>query len=194
MTINPAHKQHSELVNLAFDDGYANAAVAFSMFDKTEAKFTSLQIGTYPVEGGGFDMIDRFGKSAPCTMVATEVFGDLMGKSYFVLDEAEFDWLTKVVKAKDDETLKLMRKEFLKELDNIISAAVITKLSNELKLKIYGDVPILYSPMVEKLENLIRADFAESQAVYVNAGYFSFPNQPEIKPLFVWVMDRKILV
>jgi chemotaxis protein CheY-P-specific phosphatase CheC len=180
-----------QTVNEAFASGYANSASSFSMFAANKAEYRNLHLSVYKINGNIIDGMKSFGKTVPSPMVTTEVFGELEGKSYLIFSQEEYDWVTRGVKSKP-ETLAMIKNEFLKELDNIVSAAVITKLSNMLKVKIYGDTPLL-EPYDGDLTKLIHKDFAQGrERLYINSCHFTFEANPDIKPLFVWAMDEKI--
>jgi hypothetical protein len=87
------------------------------------------------------------------------------------------------------------KEEFAKELDNILSASVITRLSNDLRVKVYGDIPILVGQTTATIEDIIREDFADhTSKVYINSIYFSFAKEDSLlSPHFVWVMNGEVL-
>ena len=126
-------------------------------------------------------------------LVTTEIFGDVTGKSYLFLTEDEFQILTAIIPQSPDPKVDF-KKEFLKEVDNILSASVITRLANELRVKMYGDVPRLIESSGGTPSTLLTADFSKiTPEVYVNAILFSFATQPAISLLFIWALDSRTL-
>ena len=83
---------------------------------------------------------------------------------------------------------------FLKELDNIISASVISKLSQVLSAKVYGDVPFfeLCNSSEQVIEH-IKKETASFSRSYVNIVEIIVDDHVNIAPLFVWIMDEKFL-
>lgn len=174
----------------SFEAGYANAASALS-------RMIAHQIGFKQIHAG-FHNVDETQVGNPIflnqgsLLLTTEMFGDITGKSYLFLSDKEVELLTAGIPVGKDAAINL-KEEFLKEVDNILSASVITKLSNELKAKMYGDIPLLQGRTLAKIENIIEDDFSEqTDTVYINAISFSIEGQPEMKPTFVWVLDNSV--
>lgn len=175
----------------AFESGYVNAALSFSKFVNANIGYVRMHHGLHIVEEGMRDMneINRFDANL---LVATDVIGEVCGKSYLLLNTREYDQLSEQVYGTED-ALKDFKEEFIKELDNVLSASVITKLANALHLNLYGNIPMLVNPFSCNLKKMIYDDFLdEAKSVYVNAIYFTFDEYPELKPCFIWVVDQKI--
>jgi chemotaxis protein CheY-P-specific phosphatase CheC len=176
----------------AFESGYTNAALSFSKFMGAEIGYVKTHQGLHTVddaEAGNLQEIDRYNANL---LVATDVIGEVNGKSYLLLNTHEFDQLSQRVYGTQD-ALTEFKEEFIKELDNVLSASVITKLANALKLNMYGNIPILVNPFSCNLRNVIYDDFSEeAKSVYVNAIHFTFDKYPELKPCFIWVVDQDI--
>lgn len=182
----------AEKLDQSFDAGYANAASAL-------ARMTAQQIGFNQIHSG----FHRVGEAPEDTtmllkpgslLITTEIFGDITGKSYLYLSDQEVDLLTAGIPVGKDPNINL-KEEFLKEVDNILSASVITKLSNELKAKMYGDIPLLQGKTLAKVEDTIEDDFSkQTETIYLNVISFSICCYPEMKPTFVWVLDSSLFV
>lgn len=174
-----------------FDSGYANAASAL-------ARMTGQQIGFHQIQAGFHPLEELQMNGALCLikgslLLTTEIFGDITGKSYLFLSDKEVDLLTAGIPVGKEASINL-KEEFLKEVDNILSASVITRLSNELKMEMYGDIPLLQGKTLAKIEDTIKDDFSEqTENIYINAISFSIVGYPEIKPIFIWVLDSNVL-
>jgi chemotaxis protein CheY-P-specific phosphatase CheC len=176
----------------AFQSGYSNAANSLSQLINNKTQCSKADPGMHDLESAFFSEHKSFNSQGNNRIIMTDIFGDVTGKSYLVLSEIDFNLLTSGIPESKDPMVNL-KEEFLKELDNILSASVITCLSNELKLKMYGDVPTLLESVSSKVEDIIYDDFIdESEEVYINSTLFSFENHEQAKPLFVWVLDSKI--
>lgn len=134
----------------------------------------------------------------PLTVVTTEIKGKLEGKSYLIMDQQECDQVyTICMKAKAPETMLL--KEFLKELDNILSAAVITEISNTLELEIYGDVPHILTTEAKTVKNMVAQDFTWNKQADAGDNYivtsirFRLACDKMCQPQFVWKLDNTFL-
>lgn len=175
----------------AFESGYINAALSFSKFVGADIGYVRTHHGVHLVNEEITDLngIDRYDADL---LVATDVIGEVCGKSYLLLNTREFDQLSERVYGTEDALLDF-KEEFIKELDNVLSASVITKLANALHLNMYGNIPVLVNPFSCNLRNMIYDDFSEeAESVYVNAIHFTFDKYPELKPCFIWVVDQGI--
>lgn len=180
-----------KMIGTAFDAGFSNAARSLGQLSKYRVFYNNFHSGncrldtTYLVH----DAYQRYNEGSR-VLLTTEIIGDLTGKSYLFFSPYEFDLLTEGIPQGSDSSVNL-KEEFLKEMDNILSAAVITKISNELKGRIFGDVPVLVGKTQSRLEDIINDDFSEhTEELYINSIFFSFEKQPAIQPLFLWVINH----
>jgi len=175
----------------AFESGYVNAASSLSKMTKDKVFFHNFHHSMHKLSGDGILDLNSFSRNGTNFLVTTEIFGDVTGKSYLLLSQHDFDLLTNNIRGSNGNILK---EEYIKELDNILSAAVITKLSNDLKLKMYGDIPMLETRMEGSVEDTIFNDFkGQTEEIYVNSIFFSFDGHSNISPFFIWVMSSSIL-
>lgn len=177
----------------AFESGYSNAVASLSKLTNDKIYFNNFQYGFQKLESKLFPNPSTVNRSGGSLLITTEIFGDVTGKSYLFLSEKEFELLTAGIPESRDPNVNL-KEEFSKEVDNILSASVITRLSNELNLKMYGDIPILVGSVSGEIEDIILDDFREqADEIYINSTLLSFENHPAIAPLFIWVVDSSIL-
>ena len=173
----------------AFESGFSNAASSLSRMINDKVCFKNYYSDFHTLESDQFSSIDLTNHNGSSVLITTEIFGDITGKSYLLISEKEFDLLTHGIPKGTDPTVCL-KEEFTKELDNILSASVITRLSNELSRKMYGDIPILVGKVSGSIVDIIYDDFSEqTEMVYVNSIYFDFEKQPGVNPVFIWVVD-----
>lgn len=174
-------------LGVAFNLGFSNAARALSSMLNQEANYYPSVYHVQKLDSGFFTKNDtsiRFGGH----MVTTEIFGEVKGKSYLILSESEFTYLTHHI------TNNNFKEEFIKELDNILSASVITHLSNQLKLKIYGDIPTFVGKVNSQIEHIIHDDFGdEFDQVCIYASQFTIEGKPDCTPQFIWALDSQVL-
>ncbi|MCR9249563.1 MAG: hypothetical protein NXI20_04035 [bacterium] len=130
-------------------------------------------------------------------IVKTVLKGEIIGTCYLILTEHEVNiinstGLPKSVMLDNSENGKAIRTGFITEIDNMISAAVVTELANSLNILLYGDVP---SQM--KLPNSVVSEYLESEAeVYDTMIHFNAFMQCEklqIKPLFIWMFQSQLM-
>jgi chemotaxis protein CheY-P-specific phosphatase CheC len=188
--VNGNHGVANQSLESVFQLGFANAAQSFALMTNKKALFNNFHHGHLDFSAPVLDETYQQYNQKPRILITTEVFGDVIGKSYLFLSEKDYELLTHSI----PNGVSNLKEEFTKELDNILSAAVITKLSNQLKKKMYGDVPVMIGRVTSRLEDTICDDFVEqADGVYINSVFFSFENQPEVCPLFVWVFEKSLV-
>ncbi len=178
-----------DLIKNAFDAGYTNAAASFSKIMKDKVGFANLHAGFHSIDKASFMNQPLIKSNEPSWLITTEVFGEVIGKSYLMFSEKEFEVMIDHVLGVKHPVNNLME-EFIKELDNILSASVITQLANTFNLKMYGDIPNLVGITRGTIENIIYDDYYEqSNEKYINAIHFSLGSHPAFQPLFAWVIE-----
>jgi len=186
----------NQVLTEAFESGYLNAANSLSMMVNDKVFYHSCYQANHFVDSFNMDSIypSVGSKRESRMLITTEVFGDVFGKSYLMLSQNDFEVLTRSINQSKDSKINF-HQEFLKEVDNILSSAVITKLSDRLKVKMYGDIPMWLGPVQSDVGEIISSDFQDrASEVYVNTIVFTFDKAPSVKPLFIWIMDSKVAV
>lgn len=129
-------------------------------------------------------------------LLTTEVVGDVKGICYLVFSEEEANKLREIalsVEIKNNpELAAVMNDAIMLEVDNIISASVITELSNLLKHKIYGGVPDLKVMNEDDLKNLMNSNL-EKDMYIINFNTSFMSSDFSFSPEFVWFFDSKFL-
>lgn len=174
------------------DRGHTAAAKAFSEITK------QLMTARMPV----LKTIDSQGsipiKSRVVKLVTTEVMGEFQGKSFLLLDEEDCNAISQFCLSPtySDEEREVMNQAIIQEIDNIISASVITEFSNQLQVTIYGDVPHLYSGSADAIKARVREDFSEfgdDGFFFFTNTYFSSENNIRLQPQFLWRLNAEFL-
>jgi hypothetical protein len=188
--INPAVER--DLLT-GFETGYANAVASFNKLTNENFNYKILCSGFFALDSQPFMESAVLNRKGSDLLLTTEVFGELTGKSYLLIPERDYAHLTKSIPEDESHSFSF-KEEFAKELDNILSAAVITQLSNELRLKIYGDVPILVGKIAGDLKEIIIRDFGENtNEVFLTGISFSFDRNPDFNMRFIWVLNSHLL-
>lgn len=142
------------------------------------------------VESGMSARLPGIDDAAPQHLFVSEIKGNLPGSSYLVLPQDQMHaLLPEGVMTEKDETPAI---EFLMELDNILTASVITVLANELDIFSYGDPPRHYEVAGRSVRSWIeQAIYEQKQAfpgrhkVTVSLSLES-AGEPSFSILFVW--------
>lgn len=169
----------------AFKSGYDNAMSALVKLIGKKTEYKEIQSGFY--HSRSIDSMEVFHANSISYLITTDIIGEINGKSYLFLSDIDFKLLTYHIPPSMGDDIKT---EFIKELDNILSAAVITKLSNQLALKMYGDIPKLKNHILSNKSDLLDEDLMiEDTTYYINAIQILIPEHPEVSPTFVWSID-----
>lgn len=175
-----------------FEKSYANAVAAFSQILRTDVTHSTYFTGLHALPAAGLAPFLPVPEASCDYVVSTELLGELNGMSYLILSQADVENLSKMAELRDDT----LRDEFLKELDNILSAAVITVLSNELKTTSYGDVPFLFRDLHQavNLHQAVKEDLpGHSGLFFISAAVFEARTPALLRATFLWVVDVKSL-
>ena len=122
-------------------------------------------------------------------VLTTQLIGSIHGKSFFILTNNEYK---EVVKSMGDKYGDAIKEGFLLEIDNIISAAVISDLSNQLAIEVYGDVPKLSKIKSNELSDFIRSEIVGFSGSVIESKLF-FADNASATPKFTWILDNKII-
>ena len=126
-------------------------------------------------------------------LMITKVIGELKGVCCLIFSEEEADQLrntalpTEVLNS--PEMMAEMSDGIMLEVDNIISASVITQFSNMLKVKIYGGVPELRKVNSTELESYLQEEI--NNEMYLVSFKTKFKSSHvSFAPEFIWLFDN----
>lgn len=141
---------------------------------------------------------DRFGgNDKEVHLIKTELMGELKGTSHLIFSETEVAKLyqaclpEKIVNDNSNEST-IMKLGFLTEIDNMVSAAVITEFSNFLGVEIYGNVPSLKVLKTSELNDFITKEASEFESIIHFKAVFQ-AKELDICPDFIWVFHDKFV-
>lgn len=129
-------------------------------------------------------------------VLSTEIRGELKGICFLVFNSDEKDEICKVALppeiVNNSDKLRNMQEPLLLEIDNIISASVITQLANHLKQKVYGDVPVLTLMNSEELKkNIIKQMNPDKLIIGFQTEFIS--SKSHFHPEFFWILEPEFL-
>jgi chemotaxis protein CheY-P-specific phosphatase CheC len=173
-----------------FLKGYEKACQSFSGLADEEVSIKNFEL----FFGEAPDLLKKIVKTKNPSILITDIIGEAKGKSYLVFGEKDAKAVTDLLikKMKSLESNPEFAEIILKEVDNMVSAAVITEFSNQLDLKIYGDVPKLVNPEeANKVWLQDEIDLNEDLFAVLSSANFSFENNIKICPYFIWILDKQ---
>ncbi|MFN0049315.1 MAG: hypothetical protein ACKVOU_09350 [Cytophagales bacterium] len=179
-----AEQQHffRDCIGVAFE----NSASAFSKFLNKDVKIKSLAI------------VSDF-ENNPSTLVADNIYilvselrGKIRGKCYLNFTEKDANVLFQLALLPSYVNDKTMQKAILLELDNILTASVVSILSNTFKISSYAFVPELFVGNNNYLEKLLKRDYVEKKLILQFNTGFTIANH-DFESEFIWIFDQAIL-
>ncbi|WPP53117.1 chemotaxis protein CheC [Catalinimonas niigatensis] len=191
--MNILSKKEKALARQIIDAGYQNAAKSFSLVLRQKIEIAISEIEVTKAEPS-YGRVLKAGQNI--TMLTTKIIGEVGGKSFLLLNEQERAAIYSACLSsqKDEEVRKTMQEAILKEIDNIVSATVITEFSNALGFSIYGDVPQLMTVPSQEIASAIARDLEKEPDYFltVNTRFF-FENDTALQPCFFWILSSPFL-
>lgn len=179
-----------------FSIALANAADAFSKYagEKVMIKDYSIEIFDKAQQD---ETIKRL-QDTHFYALTTEIKGALHGKTYLLFQHEEIKKVFQIfaqppvsIVEKEGEITDI-QKDILLELDNIISAAVVTQVANFTELFIYGDIPRFSYSSAEQIGELFKKDFDTfGHVLNIRTQLQSY--NTNLNPLFICFMDDEFL-
>jgi chemotaxis protein CheY-P-specific phosphatase CheC len=129
-------------------------------------------------------------------LLLTKVIGEINGVCCLIFSENEADHLRNVALPDEiknsPEMMAEMSDGILLEVDNIISASVITHFSNVLKAKMHGDVPALKKVSYDEMIDYVRNEISDKLYLVSFKTSFSSSNV-QFKPEFLWLFEQNFI-
>lgn len=180
-----------EIINIGL--GKAADSMAFFTREKVFIRTIDLQI----LQAGQIDKIEHKGVDKDDQqrfVLTTQVEGELGGVCYLIFTGDEVKRLHQKSLPEsilnDPDKLKVMGDAILLEMDNIISASVITQLSNFFNYKMHGGVPSLNKMKKEELNSfLIEPQKRFSRCIYFHSEFST--GDLDVNPEFIWFLDEQ---
>jgi chemotaxis protein CheY-P-specific phosphatase CheC len=177
-----------ERLKQVLSDGFRNADAMFASIVNRMVSHERYYFGLHSMAEMDSEKLELSINEEHTHLITTRIFGDTNGKSYLLLSEDEKNEIIRLTGLEKASTE--MKIGFLKELANILSAAVITVISNEYKMKVYGDVPQLHPIGPIEMDDMIRQDFCNVHHLYIVSAFLKAELQPGFKLIFVWAIVK----
>ena len=174
--------------------GMKKASEAMTFFTREKVLIKDMKI-----EIKDFSLINKFSTKItdePTVILTTQLIGELSGYSYLLFSKSDVTKFSELCIPKqyqnNSEDSKKMLDSLLLEIDNILSASVITQFSNLLKVKIYGGVPDLKILKTSELSSYI-SDKLENPSYMLCIDCDFSNNNTTLNPQFIWLLDAEFL-
>ncbi|MCI5058904.1 MAG: hypothetical protein MRY83_22510 [Flavobacteriales bacterium] len=135
-------------------------------------------------------------QGAELILISTEIKGGIEGQAFLLLSDKEAKSITDPILKKDsykDPTAhQIMVEAFLSELDNIVTAAAITELSNILRMECYGHIPVYFKGSREDVQDKIHGMIKNENFEFkVKIKFIS--DKDKIGPDFIWYLSPSFM-
>lgn len=123
----------------------------------------------------------------------SEIKGDIPGVSFLIFDKMAIEnigshILPPSMKSLPEEELPEMREALLSELDNIVTASMVSQLANYFNSFMYGAVPQMEKLAGRQFQTLLKREGANFRPnVMVSTHFYSVSNP--VGPRFVWFFN-----
>ena len=173
------------------NNGFTKAAETLSFFMNEKISIHAFDFKVDTVEH--YKANFRFKEDSKYVLI-TEVIGEIRGFSYLVFSEADTAKLFELTIPKDlprsSNEFKVMSNALLLELDNIVSASVITQFSDLLDIRIHGGVPSIWDvhDSNKSVKEFFEGNLQDSHVLNFKSNFSSPSKKEEFSPEFIWIL------
>lgn len=171
------------------NQGLFKAAESLSFFMKETISLDGLDY-SFNKPSNPADFTSKKGENIH--LLITEVIGELKGVCCLIFSNEEADRLREAALSPEitsnPEIMAEMSDGILLEVDNIISASVITQFSNILKHKIHGGVPKLKKLNNEGINQYVKSKLEDDMFIISFNTHFVSAHL-DFSPQFLWLFD-----
>jgi len=193
MSISKLNTQEKGVAINIISQGLIKAAESLSFFMNEKITFKEFSedefLNSPPIDLGKKDENNIH-------FLTTRVIGDLKGVCCLIFSEDEADSLRSAALPAEilesPEMMSEMSDGIMLEVDNIISASVITEFSNLLKVKIHGSIPDLKKVNFEEMESII-ADEMSNKLFRISFKISFESSNSGFNPEFIWLFDNAFI-
>ena len=177
------------IIETVVEEGNKHAFTNFWLFTGSKVNH-SIRVA-HPENG--MNLINTVKKEGDLIVITTDIVGQIEGKSYLIMSKEEWDYISGLGIRGGMKDSEAFREAFMKELDNIISAAFITKISEAFSLSIFGASPVLHPAISNNsVSDYLKNELSSNSEYYISVAELSC-SQEGIRPLFVWAFSNPLL-
>lgn len=178
-----------EIINI----GLSKAADSLSFFIHKKVLLQGLNLEVKPIEQLEYP---KEGDDIIFHVLTSEIKGDIQGYCYLNFSEDDGSKFLNIALPdgvkNDEDKYKEMGKAMLLEVDNIITASVVTQFANLLKVSMHGFVPIykmLHASQI--LEYMYTSSKEATSYLHFRAKFMC--KEVNMAPDFIWLLDREFM-
>jgi chemotaxis protein CheY-P-specific phosphatase CheC len=180
------NKSRENFIIHIMNNGFTRAAHSFSSLIGKPVRITSSPSVLIRHDS---DFVCFSEEKGDLIVLTTQIIGSITGKSFLIFSEEESREIFKSLNGNDH-----LKEAFLMEIDNIISASVISELSNGLAIEVYGDVPQLIRMHSRQLQDFIAGEIKKEDpsSMILSNTTFHFEKGDRVHPQFIWKLSSKV--
>ena len=178
-----------EIINIAL----AKAGDSLAFFTGEKVMMTSLN---YKIEEINENTVFSNKKGNEIALLYTEIRGDIGGHCFLNFNKHEVEKLASIALPPsildNPEKVAEMSKAILLEVDNIVTASVVTQFANLLSIRMLGYVPNIDVLNEQEVIQTIKSK-ANSKQIIINFKTTYLTEKNKIEPEFVWIMEKEFI-
>ena len=140
-----------------------------------------------------FDDLGRF----KVNLMKVAFRGEINGAFYFVINSHEMDLINQVclpesINTTRNSQTKMMKHDFMSEIENLIANMSIAALSDFLGVEVYGEVPIVRNMKGELVNSYLENENEINQTNFFVKSMLN-GSVVNIAPHFLWMIDENFV-
>ncbi|MFY0625835.1 MAG: hypothetical protein JXR07_06060 [Reichenbachiella sp.] len=174
--------------------GFAKGSLALEMVVQSPVVLKQIELTLPNFKGVTQYSNKNEGKSH---LLKTELVGDLKGFCHLLFSDEDvtkiqYKCLPQELVSENNSQSRLMKLEFMTELDNMVAGAVVTELANFLELEMYGNVPSLNIMNASEVNEYIGGEVEAASARNAVRGILHIP-ELNVFVEFIWLFQDRIV-
>ncbi|PIB34539.1 hypothetical protein BFP72_03490 [Reichenbachiella sp. 5M10] len=174
--------------------GLAKGALSLEMMVGSPVVMKNVELGLPSVKG-----VHQYTnkEDQKLYLLKTELVGDLKGFCHLIFSEEDVHkvqtkCLPPDIMEGNNSQSRLMKLEFMTEIDNMVAGSVVTQLANYLNLEVYGNVPILTTMQAAEANSHIDAESVDHNSTHLVKTVYHVP-ELNIFAEFVWLFQDRFI-
>ncbi len=182
-------KKELDFANKLMSLALANAAAAFSLMANIEIRLQSAEVQLKPIDE---DIKPAFSAEEKLSVLVSQVIGDMPAHSYLIFRPVDATKLAMLCLPPSMQNNEEMQQALKIEIANILTASVVTQLSNFFKVQIFGYVPNFLTLTKKEIRQTIEKEMEKETVSFFLKTNFIAPNL-EIQPDFIWTFNQTFI-
>lgn len=180
-------KEELHFANRLLSLALANSAASFAQIANTEIKLQAAEIQLMPIDASM--IATTANEHEKLNTLVSQIIGDVPAHSYLIIKDEDAVKLGELCLPESMKDNTEMQLALIVEIANILTASVVTQLSNFFKIKILGFVPKLEKTDKEEAKLLIHKELNKENISFFLKTNFITPKQ-KIQPDFIWTFSQ----